>query len=44
MFSRDDVKKAIAVLMLSPMYFRMTLPIRKALVEEFCTLHLQRTA
>ncbi|MEW6221079.1 MAG: hypothetical protein AB1634_16315 [Thermodesulfobacteriota bacterium] len=31
-------REAIRVLMLSPIYFRLKLPARKVLVQEFCQL------
>ncbi|MEW6220367.1 MAG: hypothetical protein AB1634_12650 [Thermodesulfobacteriota bacterium] len=34
--TRQDV---LSVLMLSPIYFRLTLPDRKVLLEEVCTLY-----
>ncbi len=32
-------QEAIKILMMSPFYFRMSLPDRKLLVEEFCHLY-----
>ncbi len=32
-------QEAIRILMLSPIYFRMTLSDRKELIREFCILH-----
>ena len=32
-------QQAIRILMMSPIYFRMDLPARKTLVEEFCSLY-----
>lgn len=32
-------QEAIRILMLSPIYFRMTLIDRKELIREFCFLH-----
>jgi hypothetical protein len=32
-------REAIRILMLSPLYFRLDLEARKALIREFCLLH-----
>ena len=32
-------KDAVKILMLSPIYFRLSLPDRKELINEFCHLH-----
>ncbi|MBU0479781.1 MAG: hypothetical protein KKG47_01640 [Proteobacteria bacterium] len=34
-----DLREAVKVLMLSPMYFRMDLKARMILVREFCEIH-----
>ena len=39
MLTRPLIKQAINLLMSSPFYFRMDLPDRKKLIEEFCRLH-----
>ncbi len=35
-------RQAIRILMLSPIYFRLDLPARKVLVDEFCALCADR--
>ena len=39
MISRSVLKEAIKILMLSPVYFRLDLPARLALIREFSTQH-----
>lgn len=41
MISRNEIKRALSILMLSPIYFKMTLSARHALVKEYCLLHNQ---
>jgi len=40
MTPRKTVRNAVKILIQSPMYFRLNLKARKALITEFCTLHL----
>ena len=44
MTPRKAIRKAIRILMLSPVYFQMSLKDRKSLVNEFCALHAEVTA
>ena len=44
MTPRKAIREAIKILMLSPIYFRMSLKARKSLVNEFCALHVGVTA
>jgi len=37
----QHIKEAITLLMTSPFYFRMKLPARKKMIEEFCRLHFK---
>ncbi len=32
-------REAVRILMQSPFYFKLTLPDRKVLIQEFCALH-----
>ena len=34
-----NLREAIRILMMSPFYFKMALPDRKALIHEFCALY-----
>ncbi len=34
-------RQAIRILMLSPIYFRLDLPARKILVDEFCAMYAE---
>ena len=38
---KKATRKAIRILMLSPIYFRMCLKDRKSLVDEFCALYME---
>lgn len=40
MQQRWKIRQAVRILMLSPMYFRMKVAARRALVLEYCRLHL----
>ncbi len=39
MYTRQCIRKAINVLMMSPLYFRLDLAARQQLVKEFCQLY-----
>lgn len=39
MKSRNVLREAIKILMLSPVYFRLDLPARLALIREFSIVH-----
>ena len=39
MIKRNELKQALEILMLSPMYFKMSLSARKELVKEYCKLY-----
>lgn len=39
MITRQCIRKAISVLMMSPLYFRLDLATRHQLVKEFCQLY-----
>ena len=41
---RKTIRKAIRILMLSPVYFRLDPQARLALIREFCTLHVAAIA
>jgi len=40
MQERRKIRQAVKMLMMSPLYFRMKLAARRAMVIEFCRLHL----
>ena len=39
MSQRSKIRQAVKMLMQSPLYFRMKVPARRAMVLEFCRLH-----
>lgn len=39
MKKRNDIKQALAILMLSPIYFKMSLAARRELLREYCQLY-----
>lgn len=40
MITRQCIRKAINVLMMSPLYFRLDLAARQQLIKEFCQTYL----
>lgn len=39
MTTRQSIRQAISVLMMSPLYFRLDLAARQQLIKEFCQLY-----
>ena len=39
MLTRQRIRKAINVLMMSPLYFRLDLAARQQLIKEFCQIY-----
>ena len=39
MITRQRIRKAINVLMMSPLYFRLDLAARQQLIKEFCQIY-----
>lgn len=40
MITRQSIRQAISVLMMSPLYFRLDLAARQKLIIEFCQIYL----